>query len=87
MMVTISIKKQAIRAIVTIIIALVIGAMITSISFLEYRYDEKTWNNGYCECGGNWRLVDVVHYKNSGNKYYYECEDCFSSICTNRRMC
>ncbi len=72
------------RAIVAIIIAIAIGCGIAGMFALEYKGDEMAWNNGTCECGGEWDLVNVEHRKNSGNRYYWECEDCGHVIQTNR---
>lgn len=64
------------KAVVAIIVALAIGFGISGLFALERKGDEMAWNNGTCECGGEWDLIDVEHLKNSGELYYYECEDC-----------
>lgn len=52
------------KIIVTTIIALVIGCIIS----LIYCRQEKEWNNGYCkECGEKWELFDVER-----GTYYYK---------------
>lgn len=45
----------------------------------EYYGDQDTWNGGHCECGGDWRLVNVQRYKGV-TRYYYECETCLNLI-------
>ena len=64
------------KVVVAIIVALAIGFGISGLFALERKGDEMAWNNGTCECGGEWDLIDVEHLKNSGELYYYECEDC-----------
>lgn len=40
----------------------------------------EVWNDGYCECGTHWELVDVVTYKNGGTVKYYSCPECYAEI-------
>jgi hypothetical protein len=56
------------------IIALVIGLVKCSMN-----KDEKTWNNGCCECGGHWKYEQAVghQYRTS---YIYKCDKCGKHI-------
>lgn len=46
--------------------------------------DKKAWNNGFCECGGRWEYVDILHNVNyvkdygyqDDIKYIYKCNKC-----------
>ena len=40
------------------------------------------WNNGHCECGTEWELVNIEHFRNSGELYYYDCNNCGTVIRT-----
>ena len=37
--------------------------------------DSKSWNNGYCECGGKWIYKQAVGHRYSTN-YIYQCDKC-----------
>ena len=43
---------------------------------LEAKMDKDTWNNGECNCGGQYEFSNASHRKNGGNYYYYKCEEC-----------
>ena len=64
------------RVLVTLVIAVCIGCGISTVFCVERNNDIKAWNNGSCECGGKWTFSNVEHLKNSGNLYYWYCEDC-----------
>ena len=70
------------KVVVAIIVALAIGFGISGLFALERKGDEMAWNNGHCECGTEWGLVDVEHLKNSGELYYYGCDNCGNVIST-----
>ena len=50
----------------------------------DNKADEKTWNNGLCECGGRWEYLDTSHHisytKEGGYQdckgYIYKCNKC-----------
>lgn len=70
-------RKSIIQWIFGIIIAFLIGAFFFSMCFLQNKHDEKLWNNGYCtQCGNSYHFVNAQHEKNSGNFYYYVCDNC-----------
>lgn len=64
------------RGLVTLIIAVCIGCGISAMFCAERNSDVKAWNNGSCECGGEWKFSNVEHLRNSGNLYYWYCEGC-----------
>lgn len=80
MILTSGIRNKIMNIIITIILALVIGFGLTSLLMWERTVDEQTFNNGYCECGGEWDLFDIEYRKNSGSLYFYKCEECESII-------
>lgn len=84
MMFTSGMKDDWKRVVVSIILAIAIGCGIAGMFALEQKGDEIVWNNGTCECGGEWDLVNVEHIKNGGNRYYWNCEDCGHVIETHR---
>lgn len=50
----------------------------------DSKADKKAWNDGYCECGGRWEYVDILHNVNhvkgygyqDNKKYIYKCNKC-----------
>lgn len=37
--------------------------------------DEKTWNNGFCSCGGRWEYMQPIGHAYS-TYYIYKCDKC-----------
>jgi hypothetical protein len=70
--------------IATILIALVVGFLIAGLIVGEAKGDEAVWNDGHCECGGEWDFTNAEHLRNGGNLYYYVCKDCGDLIRTHR---
>ena len=64
------------KVVTTLVIAFCIGCSISAILCAERNSDIKVWNNGFFECGGTWEAGNVEHLRNSGNLYYWYCEDC-----------
>lgn len=76
MIFTSGMKDGIAKVIVSIIIALIIGFGVTGLLELEYHGDFKKWNNGTCTtCGTTFELFDIEHCENTGNTYYYKCEN------------
>ena len=61
----------------------VVGGGLYSFSF---NHDIQEWNNGYCECGGEFKLKDIESYNKNRIVYFYECEDCENVIQVNNNM-
>ena len=64
------------RNIISVIIALIVGFGISGLLMIEQEGYDKAWNNGHCECGTEWTLVDVERTRHGGKFYYYQCNDC-----------
>lgn len=69
-------------AMVAIVFIIIIGAV-----FIVVKNDIEEWNNGYCECGGAWK-IQGFHYEGQrhNTKYYdYQCDSCGKYIdCLNQ---
>lgn len=58
--------------------------LIILLAIADNKADEKTWNNGYCSCGGRWEYLDTSHHisytKEGGyhdiKGYIYICRKC-----------
>ena len=51
-----------------------IGALIAK-PIIRENNDNMHWNNGHCECGGNWEYSQAVgHYIDT--TYIYKCDEC-----------
>ena len=70
--------------IIAIIIALAIAFGLATLIYKEAEENRNRWNNGYCECGGQYQFSSATNYRGSKN-YYYTCDKCghteeFSSL-------
>lgn len=75
--------KPVVKWILGAIIAIAIGCAIGGMLTLESKGDDEAWNNGYCtECNEPYRFANAVHHKNSGDEYYYTCDNCGHTIKT-----
>lgn len=74
-------SKSVVKWIVGIILAVAIGCGISGLLVLQTKGDNEAWNNGYCtECNEPYRFVNAVHHRNSGDEYYYTCDNCGHTI-------
>lgn len=64
------------RRLVALVIAVCVGCGISTMFCVERDSDVKAWNNGSCECGCEWKFSNGEHLRNSGNLYYWHCENC-----------
>lgn len=46
------------------------------------RFNEHYWNNGHCQCGGNWAYEHQI----GGPIFLYECDRCGRVYESKRRM-
>lgn len=58
---------------VLIVLAITFGFMTLLYKQSEGNYDR--WNNGYCECGGQYQFSSATNYRGSKD-YYYTCDKC-----------
>ena len=76
LMFTSGMKDGIAKVIIGTVIAFAIGFSVIGLIQLEYNGDAKRWNNGTCAtCGTAFDLFDIEHHQNSGNTYYYKCEN------------
>ena len=68
---------------ITVLIFGVIIALAVGVCALEAKMDADIWNNGICQCGGEYEFSNATLVKNGGNYYYYYCDDCGNVIETN----
>lgn len=61
-------KIQLISLLIFVGIALVI------FGFLR-KAEEKTWNNGFCSCGGRWEYMQPIGHAYS-TYYIFKCDKC-----------
>lgn len=70
--------------IIAILIALAIAFGLATLIYKEAEGNRNRWNNGYCECGGQYQFSSATNWHGSKN-YYYTCDKCghteeFSSL-------
>lgn len=68
-------KKSAIA----LLVAVLSSFLITGGFYMERKSAETAWNNGYCTCGTEWRLVNIQKYHGQ-TIYYYTCDNCGRTI-------
>lgn len=68
-------KKSAIA----LLVATLSSFLITGGFYTDVKSDERAWNNGYCTCGTEWRLVNAQKYRGH-TIYYYTCDNCGRTI-------
>ena len=59
-------------------IALIFAVLIGIYNYCEheqYKKDVVTWNDGYCQCGGEWEYQQAVGHQVS-TEYIYKCNKC-----------
>lgn len=80
------IRKWQVRLIVIVICAFLLGGVATWQAYKETQSATDAWNNGYCQCGGKRRLVDVTRIRNGSTTYYWECDKCYAIFETTRNF-
>lgn len=48
---------------------------LTVLMYSEAQSSNDRWNNGYCECGGQYQFSSATHWRTSKD-YYYTCDKC-----------
>ena len=61
--------------IIAIIIALAIAFGLATLIYKEAEGNRNRWNNGYCECGGQYQFSSATNWRGSKD-YYYTCDKC-----------
>jgi len=68
--------EEVVAHIIAIFVLVVIVCILLGISSCS---DTKSWNNGYCECGGKWKYQQAVGHRYS-TSYLYKCDKCGEMI-------
>ena len=61
--------------IIAILVALAIAFGVATLLYKDAEGDHDRWNNGYCECGGQYQFSNATNYRGSKD-YYYTCDKC-----------
>lgn len=61
--------------IVAILVALAIAFGVATLLYKQAEGNHDRWNNGYCECGGQYQFSSATNYRGSKD-YYYTCDKC-----------
>lgn len=61
--------------VIAILIAIAIGFGAATLLYKEQESNHDRWNNGYCECGGQYQFSSATNYRGSKD-YYYTCDRC-----------
>ena len=61
--------------VIAVLIAIAIGFGVATLLYKEAEGNHDRWNNGYCECGGQYQFSSATNYRGSRD-YYYTCDRC-----------
>ena len=69
-------KNNIARLIIGIIVAFVIGYGVIYLISLDYKTDERNYNNGICSiCNEKLDLFDIEYHRGYGDEYFYKCKN------------
>lgn len=63
-----------------LVICLLFWALFSGAVIGQMYVDDGAWNDGHCECGGQWELRAVSESRMGSKTKYYACEDCGKEI-------
>ena len=61
--------------VIAVLIAIAIGFGVATLLYKEAEGNHDRWNNGYCECGGQYQFSSATNWRGSKD-YYYACDKC-----------
>ena len=61
--------------IIAILVALAISFGVATMLYKEQEGNHDRWNNGICDCGGEYQFSSATNYRGSRD-YYYTCDEC-----------
>lgn len=61
--------------VIAVLIAIAIGFGVATLLYKDAEGNHDRWNNGYCECGGQYQFSSATNYRGSRD-YYYTCDRC-----------
>lgn len=61
--------------IIAILVVLAITFGVATLLYKDAEGNHDRWNNGYCECGGQYQFSSATNYRGSKD-YYYTCDKC-----------
>ena len=74
--ITSNIKNNTARLIIGIIVAFIVGYGAIGLISLDYKTDERNYNNGICSiCNEKLDLFDIEYHRGAGDEYYYKCKN------------
>lgn len=61
--------------VIAVLIAIAIGFGVATLLYKDAEGNHDRWNNGYCECGGQYQFSSATNWRGSKD-YYYTCDRC-----------
>lgn len=61
--------------VIAVLIAIAIGFGVATLLYKDAEGNHDRWNNGYCECGGQYQFSSATNWRGSKD-YYYTCDKC-----------
>ena len=68
--------KDTLRPVVVVLVLIAIFIGIIFACIIDKKEADAIYNNGICpRCGTAFHFVSVTHYQNSGDHYFFACEN------------
>ena len=61
--------------IIAVLLTLAVSFGFATLLYEEHKNNHDRWNNGYCECGGQYQFSSATNWHGSKD-YYYTCDKC-----------
>ena len=61
--------------VIAVLVAIAIGFGVATLLYKDAEGNHDRWNNGYCECGGQYQFSSATNWRGSKD-YYYTCDKC-----------
>lgn len=65
--------------VISLFVAVLSSFLIAGGFYIDGKSAETAYNNGYCTCGTEWRLLNIQKYRGR-MIYYYICDNCGRTI-------
>ena len=66
--------------VVGILVCIFLWLFVSGCLILDVYMDRQNWNDGTCECGGEWELAAVSESRFGTKTKYYVCNECGHEI-------
>lgn len=75
LVIAISAPETRRNRIIAILLTLAVTFGFATLLYKQSEGEHDRWNNGYCECGGQYQFSSATNWRGSKD-YYYTCDKC-----------